>query len=260
MTTPILCRASAEIIAIVGWEMFNQRLFVNQSTDIETVFPMLTELPSDGLRPNRVLRRDGIATFKEVASILSKLPHQHGGHNIMGSAPWGAGNDYAGDSIDGSSTNRPASFHRIRTVREQQGVTIRTISRRTGVAMRDLRQEEKPTTDVSVSVLQRWAEALGVPLSELLVEPDMRLSQSIAHRAKLVRVMKTVLSLIEHGGDERTKRLSENLRGQMLDLMPELKEVTSWPSFGTRRPQDEMGRIGQEPISLSGINIDALQD
>ena len=178
----------------------------------------------------------------------------------MGSAPWGAGNDYAGESCDASSTDRPASFHRIRTVREQQGITIRTVSRRTGLAMRDLRHEEKPSTDVSVSVLQRWAKALGVPLSELLVEPDMRLSQSIAHRAKLVRVMKTVLSLVEHGGDERTKRLSETLHGQMVDLMPELSEITGWPSFGTRRPQDEIGRIGEQPISLSGINMDALQD
>ncbi|QDV70315.1 hypothetical protein Poly24_40360 [Rosistilla carotiformis] len=156
--------------------------------------------------------------------------------------------------------SKTGPFHRIRIVREQQNVTIRTVSRRSGVPMRDLREQEKPSTDVPMSVLLCWRDALDVPLSELLIEPDMRLSQSIAHRAKLVRMMKTILTLCEHGGDQRTQRLTTMLHEQMLELMPELTEVTGWPSFGSRRPQDELGRIGQQPISLDGLNSDALTD
>ncbi|QDV14160.1 hypothetical protein CA51_40540 [Rosistilla oblonga] len=126
--------------------------------------------------------------------------------------------------------------------------------------MRDLREQEKPSTDVPMSVLMCWRDALEVPLAELLVEPDMRLSQSIAHRAKLVRMMKTILTLCEHGGDERTQRLVTMLREQMLELMPELTEVTGWPSMGSRRSQDELGRIGQQPISLDGFSSDVLAD
>lgn len=151
-------------------------------------------------------------------------------------------------------------FHRIREVREQQAVTIRTISRRTGLSMRQLREEEKPSSDLPVSVLMRWQAALEVPLAELLVEPDMRLSQSIAHRAKLVKLMKTTLSLCENVTDARTKRLSQMLHEQVLDLMPELSEVSSWPNIGSRRGSEEIGRIGQHPISLDGMSMDSVYD
>lgn len=178
----------------------------------------------------------------------------------MGTIPWGANEEVSADGKNLSQTHSAGPYHRVRSVREQQNVTIRTLSRRTGVPMRQLREEEKPCNDLPLSVLVRWQKALDVPLAELLVEPDMRLSQSIAHRAKLVRVMKTVLTLCEHGTDERTGRLTEMLREQMVELMPELTEVTSWPSFGSRRPQDEAGRIGQQPISLDGFASEAMAD
>ena len=176
----------------------------------------------------------------------------------MGTAPWGAG-QVSGDGKNLSQSHPAGPFHRIRAVRQQQNVTIRTVARRTGLPMSQLREEEKPSTDLSMSVLLRWQDALEVPLTELLVEPDMRLSQSIAHRAKLVRVMKSVLTLCEHRSDERTERLAQTLRDQMLEIMPELSEVTSWPSYGTRRPQDELGRIAQQPVPID-IPSDSMVD
>lgn len=177
----------------------------------------------------------------------------------MGESPWGA-EDLSASRKNLSQSQTAGPFHRIRAVREQQNVTIRTLSRRTGVPMRQLREEEKPSNDLPLSVIVRWQRALGVPLVDLLVEPDMRLSQSIAQRAKLVRIMKTILTLCEHESDERTTRLSTMLQEQMLDVMPELKEVTSWPSFGSRRPNDEVGRTAQNPVKLDGFVPEQFAD
>ena len=42
--------------------------------------------------------------------------------------------------------------------------------------------------------------------------------------------------------------MAENLVEQLLDLMPELKEVSPWHSVGQRRSLDEMGRIADQPL------------
>ena len=42
--------------------------------------------------------------------------------------------------------------------------------------------------------------------------------------------------------------MAENLVEQLLELMPELKEVSPWHSVGQRRSLDEMGRIAEMQI------------
>jgi len=142
------------------------------------------------------------------------------------------------------------SWNRLRQVREQQGLTLRTVSRRTGISIRQLRLEEEPDADLSISVLERWRGALEVPLSELMVEPDEALSPIVSQRAKLLRVMKTALSLQEGARDPQQKRLAEMLCLQLQELMPELAQQTPWPTVGSRRSQDDLGRIAQQPVRI----------
>lgn len=150
--------------------------------------------------------------------------------------------------VSASSGAKP--LHRLRLVREQQGLTLRTISRRTGVSVRQLRAEEDPYSDLPVSVLHRWQEALEVPLSELLVEPGNSLSLVVGQRAMLLRVMKTALSLQESAREAKLKRLAEMLCKQLQELMPELSQQTAWPTVGSRRSQDELGKIAENPLRL----------
>ena len=144
----------------------------------------------------------------------------------------------------------PRVLNRLRMVREQQGLTLRTVSRRCGVSVRQLRTEEDPLADLPCSVLQRWQRALEVPLVELMVEPDDKLSLVVSQRAKLLRVMKTALSVKETARDEPTRRLAAMLCKQLQELMPELSEQTAWPSVGSRRGQEDIGRIGANPLSI----------
>jgi hypothetical protein len=50
-------------------------------------------------------------------------------------------------------------------------------------------------------------------------------------------------------------RLAEMLREQLLDLMPELKEVSSWPQFGSRRGSGAVARILAQEVNTSQIRM-----
>ena len=144
----------------------------------------------------------------------------------------------------------PGSLNRLRAVREQQGLTLRTISRRSGTPVRQLRREEEATADLPLSVLYRWQQALDVPLSELIVEPEDTLSMVIGQRAKLLRVMKTALSARDTAKDEQTRRLTIMLCKQLQELMPELSEQSAWPTVGSRRGHEDVGRIAENPLRV----------
>ena len=64
----------------------------------------------------------------------------------------------------------------------------------------------------------------------------------------MLKIMKSARSLVEASHPGPAKRMAENLVEQLLDLMPELKEVSPWHSVGQRRSLDEMGRIAEQPL------------
>ncbi len=155
-----------------------------------------------------------------------------------------------------SLASRAGHLHRVARVRERQGVSLRSAARQMGVEIRELRRQERESTDLSLSDLYRWQQVLGVPVSELLEEDGSPLSCPIKERANLVRIMKTVKTLQEKasrggGGQEQSAicNLTETLVGQLLELMPELADVTSWHSVGKRRSLDEFGKAAQRMIS-----------
>lgn len=143
--------------------------------------------------------------------------------------------------------SRPA-YHRIRTVRLQQGVSLRTAARHTGTDVRQLRRQEDESNDLRVSELMKWQKALDVPLSELLEEPDAPLSRPVMERAQMLRLMKTAVALQEQAPNASVKRMANMLIDQIRDVMPELTDVSGWHTFGQRRSLDEMGRVAENPI------------
>ena len=146
-------------------------------------------------------------------------------------------------------------LHRIAEVRLQQGLSLRAIARRTGLPVRELRNQEQPHTNLSLRDLHIWKDALEVPLEHLLADRDLSVSESIQSRALLVRIMKTVISLREIVVSRRISLLLDLLRQQLVELMPELGKINGWPSHGSRRGFDEFGRILQEPIALSQLSF-----
>jgi hypothetical protein len=97
---------------------------------------------------------------------------------------------------------------------------------------------------------------LDVPVGNLLIDRDHELSNSVRDRAALVKIMKTVVAIQEIAASPRVARLTEMLREQLLAMMPELAEVGGWPNYGSRRPQDHVGRIAANPINVDNLSLE----
>jgi hypothetical protein len=145
--------------------------------------------------------------------------------------------------LPAAPSGRP--LHRIAEVRRNQGISVRSAARRLHTSMEQVRRQEDPHADLPLSELYHWQSALEVPIADLLVENDSPLSEPILTRARLLRVMKTVRAIKETATAVSILRFVTMLEQQLIELMPELKEVAAWHSVGRRRSPDEMGRTAE---------------
>jgi hypothetical protein len=145
-------------------------------------------------------------------------------------------------------------LHRVADARRRQGISVRSAARRMQTSMEQVRRQEDPNCDMLVSELHRWQKALEVPIAELLVDADAPLSEPVLTRARLLRVMKTVRAIREAAHSPSIQRFATMLEQQLVELMPELKDVTAWHSVGQRRSPNELGRIAERVIPDNYFN------
>lgn len=142
----------------------------------------------------------------------------------------------------------PAPLQQVGEARRRQGLSVRCIAQRLSLTVGDVRAKEDPHADMLLSELYRWQSVLDVPLEELLADPQDSLSSRVLTRARMLRVMKTARALRAQARTESEHRLAKLLISQLIEIMPELKEVAAWPTVGHRRTADEMGRIAERTI------------
>ena len=152
-------------------------------------------------------------------------------------------------SSQGTEHGDETKFHRLRTVRRQEGVSLRTVARRMGRDMRSVREEEDESHDLRISEIYEWQRALDVPLVDLLVDPGTPLSRPVFERAQLLRLMKTAAAIASQSGNEEIQRLARTMVNQLIDIMPELQGVTPWHRFGKRRSHNDYGRTAERCVS-----------
>jgi transcriptional regulator with XRE-family HTH domain len=153
------------------------------------------------------------------------------------------------DNIRRAIDRPPKGLQKLSLARRRQGLSIRCVAQRLGRTVSEVRAQEDERADMLISELYRWQAALEVPIEELLAEPDDSLSTMVSVRAQLLKVMKTAMAMRRQARSEAERRLARLLTEQLLEIMPELKEVSGWPAVGHRRRADEVGRIGENPIS-----------
>ena len=140
-------------------------------------------------------------------------------------------------------------MHRLGEARRQEHIFAPQRGADLGITIEDVRRQECKTTDLPLSVLHKWAKVLGLPVAELVEEPDDSLSTPLFNRARLVRVMKTAMAILERTGDPRTKRLAQTMVDQLIEIMPELRGVSAWHAVGKRRRLDELGIAAERSLS-----------
>jgi hypothetical protein len=96
--------------------------------------------------------------------------------------------------------------------------------------------------------LYQWQQALEVPIVDLLLDCHAPLSEPVLTRARLLRIMKTVRAIRETTKCVSIDRMACMLEQQLLEIMPELKDVAAWHSVGQRRSHDELGRTAERVI------------
>jgi transcriptional regulator with XRE-family HTH domain len=154
-----------------------------------------------------------------------------------------------GASPQGSPTNSgKPRLHCIASVREQQGMSLRSVARRMDMDVSELKLLERETTDMLLSTLYKWQAALDVPVSSLLVDQDDPLSEPVLKRARMIRLMKTAAALHDRAESKPIQRLATMLIEQLVEIMPELKDVSAWHAVGQRRSLDECGRIAEQTL------------
>ena len=146
-------------------------------------------------------------------------------------------------------TPRSGDLHRIAEVRRQQGVTLRNVARRLGIPLPVVRRQEQPDCDLRLSDLLRWQEVLEVPVAELLVEAEGQLSGPVLARSRMVKLMKTAAAIRDRANDPAVERMVTMLVEQILEIMPELSDVSPWPNPGQRRTLDDVGRAARAVVS-----------
>jgi len=150
---------------------------------------------------------------------------------------------------DANAPGQSGAYHRIAEVRRQQGVTLRNVARRLGIPLPVVRRQELPDCDLRLSDLFRWQQVLEVPVGELLVEGEDQLSGPVLERSRMVKLMKTAAAIRERSQEPAIGRMVEMLVDQILEIMPELADVTPWHSVGQRRSSDELGRAARLVVS-----------
>ncbi len=145
----------------------------------------------------------------------------------------------------GQPPSETQRLHRLRSVRQSEGISRRAMARRLNTDLQSVIQEEEESSDLSLSTLYRWQAALDVPIEELLVDTGPELSPPILKRSQMLRLMKTAMSIVEQAKQVQIRRMGQNLVDQLLEIMPELAGVGGWPSVGQRRSLKELGQAAQ---------------
>ena len=83
----------------------------------------------------------------------------------MGTVPQSKGVKTRIDPGNEAKSMQP--LHRLREIRAQQDVTLRALSRKMHVPMREVRAQEDPSCDLPLTALYRWQQALRVPAASL---------------------------------------------------------------------------------------------
>ena len=139
-------------------------------------------------------------------------------------------------------------MHRIAEVRQRQGVTPRNVARRLGIEMSVVRRQEQADCDLRISEVMAWQSVLEVPIAELLVEDEGQLSGPVLERSRMVKLMKTAAAIRERTGGTPVGKMVEMLVSQILEIMPELEDVTPWNTVGQRRTLDDVGRTARSSV------------
>lgn len=148
---------------------------------------------------------------------------------------------------DDPMTPRPGvparPLHRLAAVRRAKRVSHHTLARRMAADTGNVEAQEQETTDLLLSTLWKWADALGVSVTELLLESDSSYFSPLVDPVQAVRLMKTAKMILRRARQVEVQRMAQTLVNQLIELMPELKDFDPEPAAGQGHGIDGVGPL-----------------
>ena len=132
-----------------------------------------------------------------------------------------------------------SKMHCIRSIRLEKGVSLQSVASRTGEDAASLERQEQELTDLKLSDLHKWREALDVPLSELIVDLDAPVQRPAMERTRIVQLFQTAETIYARSPSLALKRMAHTLVEQLVEIMPELASISPWHRDGSRQLDED---------------------
>ena len=129
--------------------------------------------------------------------------------------------DFSRSSGNGKDA-RP--LHRLAEVRKQQSMSLQTLAGRLRVDVAAVAEQERETSDLPLSTVYASRPALGVPVTELLVDHYAPLATLRLERWRIEELMTTAAAIIEKAQTNSLHRTATMLIEQLVEIMPKLNE------------------------------------
>jgi transcriptional regulator with XRE-family HTH domain len=115
-------------------------------------------------------------------------------------------------------------LHRLASARKSRNLTRRAIARKLGTSVEDVRIQEE-STDLPISTLNKWAAALDLPVTELVVEPDEWQHRTHLPKSRAARLMRMAAKLRDRSRRRSIQRLAQTFVDQLTEILPALEQV-----------------------------------
>ncbi|MDR2170937.1 MAG: hypothetical protein LBP59_12410 [Planctomycetaceae bacterium] len=149
--------------------------------------------------------------------------------------------------------HQAVKLHRLAEVRVDRGLSLSSVAKRLRITIAEAREQEDAATDLRLSQLYRWRDILDVSVGELIVEPEEIPVNPVKNRCQLVRLMKTVRSIIIEAKSDVILIFARQLESQLIELMPELATIAAWPSLGQSRDAHAPGAAVTRCIGFGNV-------
>ena len=114
-------------------------------------------------------------------------------------------------------------LQRLREVRLRNELSVGQMAMLLGVSPSQVWADEEPTADLSLSTITKWANALDVPVHELLIEHQSNMGLVGMTPMQLSRVAAIASAMFEQGDDDGTMNMIRRLV-QQLEQLQESRE------------------------------------
>ena len=126
--------------------------------------------------------------------------------------------------VELGTASPPIVLHRLGAVCREKKIPRRVLAKRLGITLEDLRLEEE-SIDLSIGRLTQWAAALGVPVTELIIEPDIGFGLTCLEPPQAKRLMEAANSLRKRTRRRSVQRLAQTFMDQLSEMLPELEQI-----------------------------------